>query len=82
MAVKFVDWPFAFEELQRTFNLFPIISFPTSLHNQLKPEFSTLNPHINDPSPSNLPPSNYVPTPSNITNNNTNTNQTPNIPPV
>ena len=56
MAVRFVDWPFAFEELQRAFNLFPDISIPSSLHNKLKPEFFSLNPHINDPSSSNPPP--------------------------
>ena len=51
MAIKFVD---AFEELQRSFNLFPIISIPSTLHNQLKPEFSSLNPNINSPSSSNF----------------------------
>ena len=48
MATKFVDWPFAFTELQKAFNLSPIISIPSTLHNQLKPDFSSLNPHINN----------------------------------
>ena len=54
MATKFTDWPFAFKELQKAFNMHPIIEIPSSLHGMLKPEYSTLNPNLN--SQSNSPP--------------------------
>ena len=69
MAIKFIDWPFAFKKLQRAFNLSPVISIPPTLHNQLKPEFSSINPSIN-PLHSSNPPS--------ISQNNSNSNFTQN----
>ena len=44
MAIKFIDWPFAFKELQKAFHLHPVIEIPSSLHGQLKPEYSSINP--------------------------------------
>ena len=54
MAIKFIDWPFAFKELQKAFHLHPVIEISSSLHGQLKPEYSSINP-TNHTSPTNIP---------------------------
>ena len=43
MATRFKDWPLAFKELQIAFKLNPIIEIPPILHNQLKPDYHTIN---------------------------------------
>ena len=74
MATKFIDWPFAFKELQKAFNISPVISIPSSLHNQLKPDFSSLNPNPHIPSSSSTS-TNHTP---NFSNSNTITPPTTN----
>ena len=43
MASRIRDLPFAFKELQKAFNLSPVIEIHSSLHNQLKLKFNLLN---------------------------------------
>ena len=42
-ATKFDVWPLAFNELQKAFQVSPIIEIPTILHNQLKPNYYKVN---------------------------------------
>ena len=43
MATRFNDWPVAFKELQKAFNISPVIEIPPILHNQLKPNYHKIN---------------------------------------